>query len=121
MTSADESDTPFYAIPDQTPAEEAAREAADKLSKEQRVELRRMFLIRQMENPMFRDWLMEQLVALGAFANTFGLSPAGFPDPNATWFAAGQKAAGWYLWEIFDQAAPELASQMRREWGGPKP
>lgn len=78
-------------------------------------ELRRVFLQRQMENTMFREWLWDQLTALGTFENSFGYSPAGFTDPMATQFKLGMKAAGWALWETFDNAAPELASLMRRE------
>lgn len=96
-----------------TPEEEEA--TARKLA--ERIELRRLFIVAQMENPMFREWLMEQLVALGTFENAFGAGPSGFPDHMATQFQLGRKAAGWDLWTLFDNAAPELASMMRREYG----
>lgn len=34
------------------------------------------------------------LMALGTFVDRFAASPTGFPDNNATWFYAGQKASG---------------------------
>ena len=101
----------------QTPEQEAE---ADKIVKE-KAEIRRRFLIGLMENPLFREWLMEQLVALGTFENAFGNSPTGFPDPLATWFKAGMKSAGWSLWETFDSVAPELSALMRRDWLKPNP
>lgn len=94
-----------------TPEQEA--EAEKKLAEDR--ELRTLFLIAMMENPMFRQWLMEQLTGFGTFENSFGASPNGFPDHEATQFRMGMKAAGWHLWTMFDDAAPELASKMRRE------
>ena len=82
---------------------------------EQQEELRKAFLVHLMSNEMFRKWLFTQLQAFGTFDNAFGATPTGFPDPYATWFKAGMKAAGWSLWEVFDEAAPDLASLMRRE------
>lgn len=93
---------------------EAEREAKE------RAEFRRLFLVQLMQSDMFRAWLMEQLVGWQTFENPFGISPAGFPDPMATQFALGQKAAGWHLWTIFDDVAPELTSLMRREAGQKK-
>jgi hypothetical protein len=87
---------------------EADRVAAEK------AEFRRQFLIHLMTSEDFRDWLMETLNAFGTFGNAFGAGPTGFPDHMATQFQLGQKAAGWHLWTVFDNVAPELASQMRR-------
>ena len=92
----------------------AEEEAAERQFEERR-EFRRLFLVHLMADPLFREWLMELLVEFKAFDNPFGVSPAGFPDTNATFFALGMKAAGWRLWEIFDAVAPEMASLMRRE------
>lgn len=100
-----------------TPEERQEVEDAQKAAAE-KLELRRLFLIRQMENPTFREWLMEQLSALGTFEHRFGGGPTGFPDPMATQYSMGMKAAGWHLWEQFDNIAPELASLMRREASG---
>lgn len=90
------------------------QEEADKRRTEEQAELRRLFLTRLMENPMFREWLMEQLMAFRTFEQPFGISPGGFPDPMATQYQMGLKAAGWHLWTLFDDLAPELASLMRR-------
>lgn len=107
-------------IEHRSPEEQTAREADEAEQKRLESDFQREFLIRLMENPTFREWLMGLLVALRTFENTFGLSPTGFPDPMATQFAMGQKAAGWHLWTIFDDVAPELASQMRRDYAKPK-
>lgn len=96
-----------------TPEQEAQ---AEKIRAE-KVELRRRFLVAMMENPLFREWLMEQLVGFRTFERPFGISPAGFPDHEATKFQDGLRAAGWHMWAIFDDVAPELASLMRREAG----
>lgn len=92
---------------------------AEKIRSEN-AEIRRLFLRSLIENPLFREWLMEQLNAFQTFANPLAVSPTGFPDPMATQFHLGMKAAGWVLWTVFDDLAPELASLMRREAMKPK-
>lgn len=94
-----------------TPEQEAEAER----NRLEKLEVRRVFLLNLMQSDLFRAWLMETLVAYGTFENSFGAGPTGFPDPNATWFQAGMKAAGWNLWCVFDEVSPELASLMRRE------
>lgn len=89
-------------------------QAQEKAAAEQ-ANLRRAFMLDLMGRPLFREWLMAKLTALNTFGNTFAASPAGVPDPYATWFHAGMKAAGWALWEEVDDLAPEMASLMRRE------
>lgn len=89
-------------------------EAVAARSMQEKLEVQRLFLIGLMENYLFREWLMAELQRLGTFDNSFGVGPAGVPDPMATQFQLGQKAAGWYLWCLFDDLAPELASKMRR-------
>lgn len=91
--------------------EEDQRIAAEK------ADLRRLYLVGLMENPLFREWLMGVLIGFGTFAQEFGASPGGFPDPLATQYSMGVKAAGWHLWTLFDDMAPDLASLMRREAG----
>jgi hypothetical protein len=90
--------------------------------KERELELkwRRDLIASLMLNVYFRRWLMEKLAAMGTFENAFGAGPTGFPDPLATWFAAGRKSAGWDIWEEIDGIAPDLASQMRREASAPE-
>ena len=95
----------------QTP-EQVANE--EKVQAENR-EIRRLFLVKLLQDEPFRQWLRAKLEAWNTFGNPFGASPTGFPDPMATQFALGMKAAGWNLWEEFDEASPELASLMRRE------
>lgn len=87
---------------------------------QEKAELRRIGLQRCMEQGWFRDWLMEYLVSLNTFGQTFAVGPTGFPDPNATFFHAGMKAAGEALWEQFDNLTPELVALMRRDARVPK-
>ena len=94
-----------------TPEQEAAVEQVRK----EKAELRRRFLYGLLENPMFREWMMEQLHGFNTFGQPYAASPNGFPDEMATQFQMGLKAAGWHIWEIFDEVSPELASLMRRE------
>jgi hypothetical protein len=104
----------FLGVERLTPEQEKAAEA--KAAEER--EVRRQFLTGQLGNPLFRTWLMEILTGFGTFENSFGLGPTGFPDHEATQFKLGMKAAGWHLWEMFDNASPEQASLMRREAAG---
>lgn len=100
-----------------TPEQEAeAKKLAD-----EKAEVRRRFLLGLIHNELFREWLMGHLLAFQTFSQPFGVSPSGFPDPMATQFHLGMKAAGWTLWEEFDNLAPEMASLMRREASKPAP
>lgn len=95
----------------ESPEQEAARQK----ELEDEAELRRLYLIGLMQQAPFREWLSATLSEMGTFENSFGATPIGFPDPLATQFKLGMKAAGWILWEQFDNLAPELTSLMRRE------
>lgn len=99
-----------------TPEQEAEAEQIRK----DKADLRKRFLVGMMENPLFREWLMEQLQGFQTFGQPYAAGPTGFPDHMATQFHMGMKAAGWHLWEMFDEVAPELASLMRREANKPK-
>lgn len=92
------------------------QEAEQERERKERTEFERATLLSLMGNEVFRNWLMGLLISFHTFEQPFGISPAGFPDPHATWFNAGMKAAGWHIWEIFDALSPDLASKMRREW-----
>lgn len=83
-------------------------------------EQRRAGILRLMGQAWFREWLMEYLTSLNTFGTTFAATPTGFPDPNATFFHLGMKAAGTALWEQLDDISPELAALMRRETRTPK-
>lgn len=96
------------------------QEAEAKKTQDEKDEVRRRFLLGMIHNPLFRQWLMGHLLAFQTFSQPFGVSPAGFPDPMATQFHMGMKAAGWALWEEFDNLAPEMASVMRREASKPQ-
>lgn len=103
--------------PGLTPEEEAEQE---RLARE-KAEDRKLFLHRLMNDPDFRGWLWEVLVSFNTFATVFGAGPTGFPDSQATMYNLGMREAGWHLWTMFDNAVPELASQMRREGTGAQP
>lgn len=85
---------------------------------EERKMLRKAVLMHAFQQDEFRVWLMEKLQSFGTFVMPAGMSPNGSPDPQATFFNLGMKAAGWALWEEFDDLSPELASKMRREAQG---
>ena len=114
LTSEEEN---ILGIERQTPEQEAE---AEKIAAEKR-EVRKRFLVGLMNNELFREFLIEQLLGFNTFGNPFGVSPTGFPDREATQFQMGMKAAGWHLWELFDGIAPELSSLMRREAMEQKP
>lgn len=109
--------------PDEIPEEEAdlagyRRKTQEDIEAEEalaeKLKFRREMLLAYMRNETFREWMMEKLVSFRTFHNPFGQSETGFPDPLATQFALGMKAAGWALWEELDGLAPDLASMMRR-------
>lgn len=91
------------------------QEDEEKRAADEKAEIRRLFLRHALESDLFREWLMEVLNSFRTFEQPFGISPGGFPDPLATQFQMGLKAAGWHLWTMFDDTAPELTSLMRRE------
>lgn len=93
-----------------TPEQEAEAEKV----RQEKLELRRRFLIVLMENPMFREMLREWHANFQTFGNVHAAGPAGVPDPMATQFYLGRKSAGWDLFLMFDDVAPDLSSLMRR-------
>lgn len=46
-----------------------------------------------------RREMWDILRSLHTFETRFAVSPVGFPDPNATWFNAGEQAAGQRLFK----------------------
>lgn len=94
------------------------QEKAEEKRRAEDAELRRLFLVNIIGNPMFRGWLMEKLTQLGTFENRFACGPVGFPDPNATFFELGRKQAGLDLLEEFEKAAPDYIILMKREAAG---
>ncbi len=59
--------------------------------------------------------LWEVLVGMHTFEDRFAASPAGFPHEQATWFNAGEKAAGWRLYDALRKAAFEEVHLMHKE------
>lgn len=97
-----------------TPEEEAEAERQAK----EKAEERKLLLLRLMNDPEFRTFLWEILVSFNTFETVFGAGPTGFPDPQATVYNLGLRAAGWHLWTLFDNAVPDHTSLMRREGTG---
>lgn len=90
---------------------------ADRITQE-KANLRRRYLLGLMQTDLFREWLMAKLNQFGTFGHDLGASPNGSPDPLASQYSMGMKAAGWQLWCEVDDLAPEMASLMRREAKG---
>lgn len=90
-------------------------EAETKRIAEEKAELRRAGLKRLMGQDWFREWLWIQLTALQTFEHIHAAAPNGAPDRAATQFYLGRRSAGWDLWTLFDDLAPDKTSLMRRE------
>ena len=58
-----------------------------------------------MSEPLGRMVMWEVLISMHTFEERFASTPAGFPHPEATWFQAGEKAAGWRLYDALRKAA----------------
>ena len=52
---------------------------------------------------------------LHAFEDRFVSGPTGFPDPNATWFAAGAQAAGLRIYQRLLMLDPVAVATMHAE------
>lgn len=74
-----------------------------------------MLLVRLLSDPDTRQWLWEILDASHCFEARIAAVNGYAPDPIGTWLMAGEQKVGWWIWEQLDEAAPMLASQMRRE------
>lgn len=106
-------------FPGEPRPEEPKDDSAQRIADEKR-EMRDAGLKRLMEQAWFREFVMEYLASLNTFGMTFGISPTGFPDPHATFYHAGLKAAGEIFFERIDAIVPDLAALMRREAAAPK-
>lgn len=92
----------------------AGRVAAEKLEADRQAEKRRQLLRRLLGDAEVRAFIREFLDDCHAFEPRFA-STGYSPDPYGTFLYAGEQKAGWHLWAQLDEAAPELASLMRRE------
>lgn len=88
-----------------------ARQRAD-FEADQRAEFWRGIL----STEIGRMVMWEVLIGMHTFEERFAISPSGFPQPEATWFQAGEKAAGWRLYDALRKAAFEEVHQMHLEW-----
>lgn len=98
---------------DQQPAADAAPNAADpKAVREQRRKAKRAtdeggdFWRRVFADPIGRREMWLLLQSLHTFEERFACGPNGFPQPEATWFHAGEQAFGLRLyqsWMLIDR------------------
>lgn len=103
------------------PRPDTADDKALEIVLDQKAELLRAGLIRCLEHEWFRDWINGLLIAFNTYGHTFAATPGGFPDPNATFFHLGMKAAGTHILEQIDDITPDHALMLRREARKPKP
>lgn len=68
-----------------------------------------------LSDPVGRMVMWEVLIGMHTFEDRFANSPAGFPHPQATWFHAGEKAAGWRLYDALRKAAFVEVHTMHQE------
>lgn len=83
------------------------------------------FWKRCMADPVGRAQIWDLLVLAGTFEERFGVGPNGFPQPEATWFNAGQKAFGQKFYQMLarvDRAALFLMhDEFDAEFQKPRP
>lgn len=87
-------------------AQQRAKHLADK---------RRDFWKRVLSEEVGREVMWEVLQGMHAFDTRFATGPNGFPQPEATWFAAGEQAAGWRLYDALRKADFEAVHVMHLE------
>jgi hypothetical protein len=68
-----------------------------------------------LSSPIGRRCIWTMIVEFGAFETTFGHTPAGFPDPNFTFYKMGARECGLKLWQRLEIEHTEMAILMRRE------
>ncbi len=76
--------------------------------------------VRELEAALFqnvtgRRLLWRLLEQLHPFTTTFGETPVGFPDPNATFYHLGQQQAGLAIYQKWHCAHPHEVAMMQRE------
>ncbi len=95
--------------------ERAEREAAAKKEAELAALDRKKLLTALLQDPRIREWFWELITEFDAFNTRFGDQSAGHAAGQVSFYWRGLHDAGWRLWTQLDDAAPELASLMRRE------
>jgi hypothetical protein len=61
----------------------------------------RQFWSTALRDPIGAEVLWQLLIDLHTFEERFACGPNGFPQPEATWFAAGEQAVGLRLYRTF--------------------
>ena len=62
-----------------------------------------------------RRFLWRILDAAHTFEERFACGPNGFPQPEATWFHAGEQALGLRLYQTWLRASPDATAAMHKE------
>lgn len=73
------------------------------------------FWRRVLSEDIGRAVMWDVLSGLHTFETRFATAPNGFPNPEATWFQAGQQAAGWRLYDALRRADFAAVHLMHRE------
>lgn len=95
-------------------ADDAAIEKAQRRSKH--IEDRATdFWKRVLSEDIGRRVMWDVLQGMHTFENRFATSPAGFPHTEATWFQAGEQAAGWRLYDALRKASFQGVHLMHTE------
>jgi len=68
-----------------------------------------------LDTPIGRLEVWKLLEDAHAFETRFACGPSGFPQPEATWFHAGEQDFGLRLYQKLLVVAPESVLQMHRE------
>lgn len=118
-------------LPDATPALDDTPDATDPEAQKRAIRRRKKaederaeFWKRCLADPVGRMVLWEFFTDCGALGTTFAATPAGFPDPTATWFYLGRKDVGQRLYQTLMRHDRMAIALMHEEhdplWAKPK-
>ena len=93
------------------PAVVERKRARSKLDKENE----RNFWKRSLADPVGRRAIWDILTSLGTFEDKYGVGPNGFPNPESTWAAYGQKSFGLRFYRTLMLADREGVGRMHDE------
>ena len=119
MTGDDDDDLEITGEGDDTPADSSAADSrayTRKLNDLERLEAdRHAFWKEAFGNPFVRQEMWGILADAHTFEERFACGPNGFPQPEATWFHAGEQAFGLRLFLRWQQLDPDGVRLMLME------